>query len=73
MTGKMKALLEDVSLVLNSTRRNLHDCEDDVGLVLDRVERNRGDHHDHEVEDPITRSCECVGGCTDTKGNLIGH
>ena len=28
----------------------IHDCKDDVRLVLDRRERNRGDHHHHEVE-----------------------
>lgn len=27
--------------------------EDDVGLVFDVLERDRGDHDDHEVEDPV--------------------
>lgn len=73
MTGKMKALLEDVSFYLISSRGNSHDCEDDVGLVLDRVECYRGYHHDHEVEYPVAGSCECVGGCTDAKGNLLSR
>jgi hypothetical protein len=38
----------------------LHNSEDDIGLVSDAVERNWGDHHDHEVEDPIGTSEETV-------------
>lgn len=49
---------------------DLHDSEDDVGLVLDRVEGNRGDHDDHEVEGPVGRGGQSVGGSADTEGHL---
>ena len=32
---------------------NLHNSEDDVGLVFYVFECHGGDHHDHEVEDPV--------------------
>lgn len=41
------------------------DGEDDVGLVADGVEGDGGDHDDHEVEDPVGRRRQCVGGRAD--------
>lgn len=34
----------------------LHDGKNDIGFILDAVERDRSDHHDHEVEDPVCTS-----------------
>lgn len=33
---------------------NLHDSEDDICLVFNAVECDGSDHHNHEVEDPVT-------------------
>jgi hypothetical protein len=38
----------------------LHDGKDDIGLISNAVESNRGDHHDHEVEDPVGTSSKSV-------------
>lgn len=46
--------------------------KDDVGLVPDVVERNRGDHDDQEIEDPIRRRAQCVGRRADPKGHDFG-
>ena len=32
---------------------NLHNGENDVGLISNTVEGDGGDHHYHEIEDPI--------------------
>jgi hypothetical protein len=50
--------------------KDLHGCKNDVGLVLDRVECNRCDHDNQEVEDPVARSCQGIGRGTDTQRNL---
>lgn len=34
----------------------LHDSEDDISLIPNVRERNRSDHHDHEIEDPVGTS-----------------
>lgn len=52
----MQALLWDSSLWLCAVmgkgveRGDLHDCEDDVRLILDRGKSYGRNHHDHEVE-----------------------
>lgn len=43
-----------------------HDSKDNICLVFDCVERNRRDHDNHKVEDPVARSCKGVGGSTDS-------
>lgn len=35
-----------------------HDSEDDVGLVADTVERDGGNHDNHEVENPVSTGME---------------
>lgn len=46
-----------VSVIVSSSSGSLtgivHNSKDDVGFVPDAVECNRGNHHDHEVEDPV--------------------
>lgn len=37
----------------------LHDCEDNIGFVSDVLESDGGDHHHHEVEDPVTARIIC--------------
>lgn len=49
---------------LVSEGRDLHDCENDIGLVTNIVKSYRGNHDNEEVEDPIGRSRQCVGRST---------
>jgi len=49
---------------------DLHDCENDVGLVFDGLKGHGGDHDNHEVEDPVAGSGQGVGRSTDAEGNL---
>ena len=49
------------------------DGEDDVSLVLDVVERNGRDHDNHEVEDPVRRRGQRVGGRTNAERDDLGR
>lgn len=44
---------------------NSHDCKDNICLIFNGVEGNRGNHDHHEVEYPIARGGECIGWGTD--------
>jgi hypothetical protein len=49
---------------------SLHDGEDDVGLVLDRAESDRGNHDHHKVECPVSGGRQSVGGSTNAERHL---
>jgi hypothetical protein len=46
--------------------------EDDVGSVPNRLKCDRGDHDNHEVEDPVARGGEGVGRGADLEGDDFG-
>jgi hypothetical protein len=43
------------------------DSKNDVGLIPDGLEGDRGDHYDHEVENPISRGGQGISRSSDTK------
>lgn len=51
----------------------LHDGEDGVGIVPNVVEGDRRYHDDHEVEDPVSRCCKCVGRGTNAEWDNLGR
>jgi hypothetical protein len=57
-TGEHESVAIIVSLSSGSRKLlpgagSLHNSENNVGLISNAVERNWGNHDDHEVEDPI--------------------
>lgn len=62
-----------VEEVHRGDHEGVDDCEDDVGLVADRVEGDGRDHHDHEVENPIAGGGQRVGGGADPQRHDLGR